>query len=108
MWVRLPGRRKAGELRHCGVGSRVHRFGDGCVLGPPSHLSREADFKYADYDISAYINVIGDLEDVYHLASHASPVDFERVPSPILEAGALRTHNALGLDLARGPKRCSV
>ncbi len=69
-----------------------------------AHLSREADFEYVDHDVSSYINVHGDLDEIYHFASPASPVDFERIPIPILKVGAMGTHNALGLALARGAR----
>jgi dTDP-glucose 4,6-dehydratase len=52
--------------------------------------------------VSAHINVPGRLDEVYHFASPASPVDFERIPIPILKAGALGTHNSLGLALRQG------
>ena len=39
-----------------------------------------------------------------HLASPASPVDFERIPIQILKVGGLGTHNCLGLALAKGAK----
>jgi len=69
-----------------------------------AHLAGEADFEYVDHDVSAYINAPGELDEVYHFASPASPVDFERIPIPILKVGAMGTHNALGLALARGAR----
>ncbi|HLL39691.1 MAG TPA: NAD-dependent epimerase/dehydratase family protein, partial [Rubrobacteraceae bacterium] len=48
-----------------------------------AHLDGEAGFEYADHDVSAHINVPGRLDEVYHFASPASPVDFERIPIPI-------------------------
>jgi dTDP-glucose 4,6-dehydratase len=64
-------------------------------------LEDEADFEYIDHDVTSYINVPGDLDEVYHFASPASPADFERIPIPILKVGALGTYNALGLALAK-------
>jgi dTDP-glucose 4,6-dehydratase len=64
-------------------------------------LKGEADFEYVDHDVTSYINVPGDLDEVYHFASPASPADFERIPIPILKVGALGTYNALGLALAK-------
>jgi dTDP-glucose 4,6-dehydratase len=69
-----------------------------------AHLEGDADFEYVDHDVSAYINVPGELDEVYHFASPASPADFERIPIPILKVGALGTHNALGLALAKGAR----
>jgi dTDP-glucose 4,6-dehydratase len=39
-----------------------------------------------------------------HLASPASPADFERIPIQILKVGGLGTHNTLGLALAKGAR----
>ncbi|MDQ3317921.1 MAG: SDR family oxidoreductase [Actinomycetota bacterium] len=69
-----------------------------------AHLEGQEDFEYIDHDVSAHMNVAGELDEVYHFASPASPVDFERIPIPILKAGALGTHNSLGLALAKGAR----
>ena len=67
-------------------------------------LSREADFDYLDHDVTTHIDCPGELEEVYHFASPASPADFERIPIPILKVGALGTYNSLGLALAKGAR----
>ncbi len=69
-----------------------------------AHLENEADFEYVDHDVTSYINVPGELDEVYHFASPASPVDFERIPIPILKVGALGTYNLLGLARAKGSR----
>jgi dTDP-glucose 4,6-dehydratase len=69
-----------------------------------AHLEDEADFEYVDHDVTAYINIPGELDEIYHFASPASPVDFERIPIPILKVGALGTYNSLGLALAKGAR----
>jgi dTDP-glucose 4,6-dehydratase len=69
-----------------------------------AHLADEADFEYIDHDVSAHINVPGELDEIYHFASPASPKDFERIPIPILKVGALGTYNSLGLALAKGAR----
>jgi dTDP-glucose 4,6-dehydratase len=69
-----------------------------------AHLKGEAHFEYVDHDVTAYINVPGELDEIYHFASPASPADFERIPIPILKVGALGTYNALGLALAKGAR----
>jgi dTDP-glucose 4,6-dehydratase len=48
--------------------------------------------------------VAGDVDVVMHLASPASPADFERIPIQILKAGAYGTHNCLGLAKAKGAR----
>ena len=67
-------------------------------------LEGEADFEYVEHDVSSYINVPGELDEIYHFASPASPRDFRRIPIPILKAGALGTYNSLGLSLAKGAR----
>jgi dTDP-glucose 4,6-dehydratase len=69
-----------------------------------AHLKDEADFEYVDHDLTAYTNVLGELDELYHFASPASPIDFSRIPIPILKVGALGTYNALGLALAKGAR----
>src|SRR5215212_3203271 len=69
-----------------------------------AHLEDEADFEYSGRDITTYINVPGELDEIYHFASPASPKDFERIPIPILKVGALGTYNSLGLAFAKGAR----
>ena len=61
-------------------------------------------FTFVEHDVSNYIWVPGAVDVVMHLASPASPVDFERIPIQILKVGGLGTHNALGLALAKRAK----
>jgi dTDP-glucose 4,6-dehydratase len=69
-----------------------------------AHLANEPHFEYLDHDVTAHINAPGEIDEVYHFASPASPKDFERIPIPILKVGALGTHNCLGLALAKGAR----
>jgi dTDP-glucose 4,6-dehydratase len=69
-----------------------------------AHLHDDADFEYIDHDTTTYINIPGELDEIYHFASPASPKDFSRIPIPILKVGALGTYNALGLALAKGAR----
>jgi dTDP-glucose 4,6-dehydratase len=64
-------------------------------------LAREAAFEYVEHDVSTHMDVAGELDEVYHFASAASPADFARIPIEILKTGALGTHNSLGLARAR-------
>ncbi len=61
-----------------------------------------AGFTFVEHDVSNHVWVPGDVDVVMHLASPASPADFERIPIQILKVGALGTHNTLGLALAKG------
>ena len=68
------------------------------------YLRDDPNFEYADHDVTTYIDVSGELDEVYHFASPASPADFERIPIPILKVGALGTYNSLGLAKAKGAR----
>jgi dTDP-glucose 4,6-dehydratase len=67
-----------------------------------AHLGDEIGFEYVEHDVTTYIDFSGRLDEVYHFASPASPADFERIPIPILKAGALGTYDSLGLAMAKG------
>ncbi|WP_425154586.1 UDP-glucuronic acid decarboxylase family protein [Candidatus Palauibacter sp.] len=69
-----------------------------------SHLEDEPRFRLLERDVSEYIEVEGELDGIFHLASPASPVDYLRFPIQTLKAGALGTHNTLGLAKARGAR----
>src|ERR671932_1082263 len=69
-----------------------------------AHLQGEVNFEYVHHDVTTYIEYPGELDEIYHFASPASPIDFERIPIPILKVGALGTYNALGLTKARGAR----
>ncbi|MEA2683744.1 MAG: dTDP-glucose 4,6-dehydratase [Chloroflexota bacterium] len=56
---------------------------------------------FVEHDVSRSLKVDGPVDYVLHLASPASPVDFERIPIKIIKVGTLGTHNMLGLALAK-------
>jgi dTDP-glucose 4,6-dehydratase len=66
-----------------------------------AHLAGNRRFMFIYHDVTNYIYVPGALDAVMHLASPASPADFDRVPIQILKVGSLGTHNALGLALSK-------
>jgi dTDP-glucose 4,6-dehydratase len=61
-------------------------------------------FTFVEHDVSTYVWVPGGVDAVMHLASPASPADFERIPIQILKVGGLGTHNGLGLAKAKGAR----
>lgn len=67
------------------------------------HLGSEK-VRFIKQDVSEYLYVDGVVDFVFHFASPASPVDFQRFPIPVLKVGALGTHKALGLAKAKGAK----
>jgi len=68
-----------------------------------AHL-RDRDFEFIRHDVTRYIDVSGPVDLVLHWASPASPIDYLELPIPTLKVGALGTHNALGLALAKGAR----
>jgi dTDP-glucose 4,6-dehydratase len=71
---------------------------DNLSTGTPEnvlHLKKDPGFEYVDHDVRLPIEVRGEMDEVYHFASPASPIDFERMPVQILETGALGTRNCL-------------
>lgn len=68
------------------------------------HRFGNENFSFHRHDVSNHIWVPGDVDAVMHLASPASPVDFQRIPIQILKVGGLGTHNALGLAKEKGAR----
>jgi len=69
-----------------------------------AHLQGVDGFSYVRHDVSNHVWVAGPVDQVLHLASPASPVDFERIPIQILKVGSLGTHNCLGLAKEKGAR----
>jgi dTDP-glucose 4,6-dehydratase len=69
-----------------------------------AHLAGNRQFKFIHHDVTDYMYVPGEVDAVMHLASPASPVDFDRIPIQILKVGSLGTHNALGLAWNKGAR----
>jgi dTDP-glucose 4,6-dehydratase len=61
-------------------------------------------FTYVQRDVTEPIDMDGAFDDVLHLASPASPVDYLRWPIETLRVGAIGTLNALELALAKGAR----
>ena len=59
------------------------------------------EFRLIKQDVTNYINLDEPVDFVLHWASPASPADYLNFPIPTLKVGALGTHNALGLALAK-------
>src|SRR5215475_13521679 len=68
------------------------------------HLASNPKFRMKYADVSQFIHVDGAVDYVLHFASPASPVDYLKLPIPTLKVGALGTHNALGLAMAKKAK----
>lgn len=62
-----------------------------------AHLLGHQRFKFIKYDVTEYLHVEGELNNILHFASLASPKDYLDYPIQTLKVGSLGTHKALGL-----------
>ena len=76
---------------------------DSLLTGSVDNIAhiRDGRFLFVKHDVTNYIVVDGALDYVLHFASPASPIDYMELPIQTLKVGALGTHKALGLALAR-------
>jgi dTDP-glucose 4,6-dehydratase len=79
---------------------------DNLLTGDTANIAHLAnrDFTFIKHDVTNYIYVEGPVHFVLHWASPASPIDYLELPIPTLKVGALGTHKALGLALAKGAR----
>jgi dTDP-glucose 4,6-dehydratase len=85
---------------------------DNFVTGSPdnlTHLAGNTKFQFIKHDISEYIFVSGKMDFVLHFASPASPnptsqYGYPNLPIQTMKAGALGTHNSLGVARAQKAK----
>lgn len=81
---------------------------DNFITGSPdnlAHLASNQNFSFIRHDVSNFIFVPGKLDAVLHFASPASPNPASRfgyvnLPIQTMKAGALGTHNSLGVARA--------
>ena len=79
---------------------------DNLLTGATANISHlhNRDFTFIKHDVTNYIYIDGPVDYVLHWASPASPIDYLELPIPTLKVGALGTHKALGLALAKGAR----
>jgi dTDP-glucose 4,6-dehydratase len=80
---------------------------DNFITGNPAnleHLKNESRYSFVEQDVTKYIDIPGDIHNIFHFASPASPIDYLELPIQTLKVGSLGTHNALGL--AKAKKAC--
>jgi len=70
-----------------------------------AHLAGNSNFSFIRHDVANFIFVPGDIDYVIHFASPASPnptspLGYPNLPIQTLKAGALGTHNSLGVARA--------
>lgn len=81
---------------------------DNFITGNPqnlAHLAGHARYSFIRHDVSNFIFVPGKLDAVMHFASPASPnpnspYGYVNLPIQTMKAGALGTHNTLGVAMA--------
>lgn len=74
-----------------------------------AHLAGNENFSFIRHDVSNFIFVTGKIDYVLHFASPASPnpaspLGYPNLPIQTLKAGALGTHNSLGVARAHNAK----
>jgi dTDP-glucose 4,6-dehydratase len=77
---------------------------DNLITGSLANIERlrsNDHFSFIRHDISHPLEIDGNVDNVLHFASPASPVDYLRHPIPTLKVGSLGTHNTLGLAKAK-------
>ena len=85
---------------------------DNFITGSPdniAHLSTNMRFSFIRHDVSSFIFVPGKIDAVMHFASPASPnpkspFGYVNLPIQTMKAGALGTHNTLGLARANNAR----
>lgn len=85
---------------------------DNFITGSPenlAHLAGNSNFSFIRHDVSNFIFVPGKLDAVMHFASPASPnakspFGYVNLPIQTMKAGALGTHNSLGLARANNAR----
>lgn len=85
---------------------------DNFITGDPAnldHLKKNSMFTFIQQDVSTYIDIPETLDFVLHFASPASPnpvsvFGYQNLPIQTMKAGALGTHNTLGLAKAHKAK----
>lgn len=85
---------------------------DNFITGNPqnlAHLAGHESFSFIRHDVSDFIFVPGELDAVMHFASPASPnphspYGYVNLPIQTMKAGALGTHNTLGVAKAHNAR----
>ncbi|HMP74269.1 MAG TPA: SDR family oxidoreductase [Kiritimatiellia bacterium] len=68
------------------------------------HLEDNPDHTFIHQDVTTEITLEGPVDNIFHFASPASPIDYLELPIQTLKVGALGTHKALGLARAKGAR----
>jgi dTDP-glucose 4,6-dehydratase len=80
---------------------------DNFLTGTPAnvqHLLPRDSFRLVKADVTDYVHVPGPVDQVLHLASPASPIDYLQLPIETLKVGSTGTLHALGLAKEKGAR----
>ncbi len=69
-----------------------------------AHLLKNRNFTFIKHDITAPLKLTAKIDEIYNLASPASPVDFDRLAEEILLVNSIGTKNMLDLALKNKAK----
>ena len=73
---------------------------DNFITGRRENLNQHKgsdNVSIVEHDISKPIYLAERIDQIFHLASPASPIDYQKMPIQTLKVGALGTHNMLGI-----------
>lgn len=62
-----------------------------------AHLLGNENFRFVKHNVTEYIYLEGEIDNVLHFASPASPIDYLKLPIQTLKVGSLGTLRTLGL-----------
>ena len=80
---------------------------DSFISGSPTnveHLLENDHFRLIKTDLTEYVHVTGQVDQVLHFASPASPIDYLMLPIETMKVGSLGTLHALGLAKEKGAR----
>ena len=72
---------------------------DNCITGNKKNISHAKDVQFIEKDIREPLKFSQKFDQIYNLASPASPVDFDKIPMFIMETASIGHKNLL--DLAK-------
>jgi len=82
----------------------VDNFGTGHIAHI-NHLLKNKNFKLIRHDITIPFKILGPIDRIYHLASRASPIDYQNFPVETALSNSIGTYNLLNLAQE---KRCPL
>ena len=80
---------------------------DNFLTGTPAnveHLLELDSFRLVKTDVTEYVHLPGQVDQVLHFASPASPIDYLELPIETMKVGSLGTLHALGLAKEKGAR----